>query len=396
MNQPGKVWRLPEGSLLKPIQAHVYAIASAEFAAESALHISIDDPGLTLPIIPYSPIARGRYEHDFGACAIGRGGFLMGYSRGAITPMQSVLLCMVLVIGLLPGGGVAQDANKLSLQLVSGQRAPQEELKVDTLYSGTSQKKTRDEATQKLPTASLPVAYQQMVNSVVQNTSMYRRLPTIRCRVDHRIYRFFSDHPDVAVSLWRAMGVSKLQLRQTGEFEYEADAKDGTVGVISILSRTPTECLVHCHGMFQSPMLTKPIQARAIMHVRTAFEVAADGQQIVTHNADMFVAFPSQTIETIAKAMAPISNKITDKNFEEITLFVRMMQMAMTQQPGWVEQMAGKMDGVLDGRADALLEVTAQCYIDEKRRQGQVTGTPISLKSIQPPVAAAPAQTMVK
>ena len=192
------------------------------------------------------------------------------------------------------------------------------------------------------------------------------------------------------------MGVSKLQLRQTGEFEYEADAKDGTVGVISILSRTPTECLVHCHGMFQSPMLTKPIQARAIMHVRTAFEVAADGQQIVTHNADMFVAFPSQTIETIAKAMAPISNKITDKNFEEITLFVRMMQMAMTQQPGWVEQMAGKMDGVLDGRADALLEVTAQCYIDEKRRQGQVTGTPISLKSIQPPVAAAPAQTMVK
>ena len=94
--------------------------------------------------------------------------------------------------------------------------------------------------------------------------------------------------------------------------------------------------------------------------------------------------------------MAPISNKITDKNFEEITLFVRMMQLAMSQQPGWVEQMASKMDGILAGRADALLEVTAQCYIDEKRRQGVITGDPVSLKAIQPPVAIAPIQSVPK
>ncbi len=311
-------------------------------------------------------------------------------SRGANTPMQSALLCLVMLIGLFPGGGMAQESNKLSLQLVSGERTAQEELRVDTLHVGTSQKKVRDEAMQLLPIPSLPAPYQQLVNGVVQNTSMYRRLPTIRCRVDHRIYRFFSDHPDVAVSLWRAMGVSKLQLLQTGEFEYEADAKDGTVGIITILLRTPTDCLIHCNGMFQSPMLTKPIQAQAIMHVRTAFEVSQDGQQMVTHNADMFVAFPSQTIETVAKALAPISNKITDKNFEEITLFVRMMQLAMSQQPGWVEQMASKMDGVLAGRADALLQVTAQCYIDEKKRQGQISGEPVSLQSIKPPVAVGP------
>ncbi len=184
------------------------------------------------------------------------------------------------------------------------------------------------------------------------------------------------------------MGVSKLQMFQTGEFEYEADARDGTVGVITILSRTPTACLIHCSGMFQSPVLSKPIQARAILHVRTSFEVNAEGQQLVTHTADMFVSFPSQTVETVAKAMAPISNKITDKNFEEISLFVRMMQLAMSQQPGWVEQMATKLDGVIAGRTDQLLQVTAQCYIDEKKRQGEVTGEPVSLESIRPPVAS--------
>ena len=185
-----------------------------------------------------------------------------------------------------------------------------------------------------------------------------------------------------------AAGSAPNSTAATGEFEYEADAQDGTVGVITVLSRTPTDCLLHCTGMFQSPVLTKPIQARAIMHVRTAFEVTPDGQQMVTHNADMFVSFPSQTIETVAKAMAPISNKITDKNFEEISLFIRMMQLAITQQPGWVELMASKLDGVVAGRADALLEVTAQCYIDEKKRLGEITGTPVSLESVRPPVAA--------
>ena len=300
------------------------------------------------------------------------------------------MLCLVMMIALLPARGIAQDSDRLSLQLVAGQSAPQEELKVETLHVGTSQKKTRDEALQMLPLAQLPAASQLVAQGVVNNSSLYRRLPTIRCQVDHRIYRFFSDHPDVAVSLWRAMGVSKLQMFQTGEFEYEANAQDGTVGVITILSRTPTDCLLHCNGMFQSPLLGKPIQAQAIMHVRISFEVTPDGKQLVTHNADMFVSFPSQTIETVAKAMAPISHKITDKNFEEITLFVRMMQLAMTQQPGWVEQMAGKLDGVLAGRTDALLEVTAQCYIDEKKRQGLMIGEPVSLQTIQPPVAIRP------
>ena len=43
MNQTGKVWRLLEGSLWMPILSPDYAISSAEFAAGSTLHISIDE-----------------------------------------------------------------------------------------------------------------------------------------------------------------------------------------------------------------------------------------------------------------------------------------------------------------------------------------------------------------
>lgn len=322
------------------------------------------------------------------------GGFLMGFGRRGTAPSWRLGLWLVVLTGLWTRTGLAQEGDGLSLQLVAGQKVSDPELKVDTLHTGSSQKKTRDEAAKTLPLSDLNEATQKLAHGVVQNTSLYRRLPTIRSQVDHRVYKFFADHPDVAVSMWRAMGVSKLEMRQTGEWEYEADAKDGTLGVITILRKTPTDCLLHCNGMFQSPMLTKPIQARAIVYVRTTFEVDNAGQQLVTHTADMFVAFPSQTVETVAKAMAPISNKITDKNFEEVSLFLRMMQMAMTQQPGWVEQIAGKLEGILPGRSDELLQVTAQSFIDEKRRLGEIAGKPVSLEQVRPPVAVAPATTL--
>lgn len=366
---------------------------SAGSAAPNRLSKSSDGLGLTLPIIPAGPIAWGRYGHQ-QVSVQSVGGFLMGYGRGGTAPSWERWLWLVVLTGLWTRTGLAQEADGLSLQLVSGQKNPGQELKVDTLHAGSSQKKTKDETTRILPLSDLNEASQRIANAVLQNTSLYRRLPTIRSQVDHRVYRFFADHPDVAVSLWRAMGVSKLEMHQTGEWEYEADAKDGTVGVITILRRTPTDCLIHCSGMFQSPVLTKPIQAKAILYVRTSFEVDSSGQQQVTHTADMFVAFPSQTVETVAKAMAPISNKITDKNFEEVSLFLRMMQLAMTQQPGWVEQIAGKLEGVMPGRSEALLEVTAQSYIDEKRRLGEIAGAPMTLDQVRPPVAVAPMVTL--
>lgn len=318
----------------------------------------------------------------------------MGFGRWGTAPSWKLLLWLVVLTGLWSRTGLAQGPDRLSLQLVSGEKPAGQELKVDTLHAGTSAKKTKDESIRALPVRDLNEPTQRMVNSIVQNSSLYRRLPTIRCQVDHRTYRFFADHPDVAVSLWRAMGVSKLEMHQTGEWEYESDAKDGTVGVITILRRTPTDCLIHCNGMFQSPVLAKPIQAQAIVYVRTSFEVDNAGHQMVTHTADMFVTFPSQTVETVAKAMAPISNKITDKNFEEVSLFLRMMQLAMTQQPGWVEQVTSKLEGIMPGRADTLLEITAQCYIDEKRRLGEIVGEPATLEKVRPPVAAAPSPTL--
>ncbi len=140
------------------------------------------------------------------------GGFLMGYGRGGDRAQPSVLALAGRADRALdpdrtgPGGRWAF--------VTTGRRrkegGPGTEGRDPA--RGSSQKKTKDESTRTLPLTELNEPSQRLVNAVLQNAALYRRLPTIRTQVDHRFYRFFADHPDVAVSLWRAIGVSKLEM----------------------------------------------------------------------------------------------------------------------------------------------------------------------------------------
>lgn len=270
-----------------------------------------------------------------------------------------------------------------------GEQQGFEPLRTDVLYAGTSSREELDFARNRLPWNQLSRTAHARASTVVNDLSLFRRLPTVRCEVDSRTYWYLSQHPDVAVSLWRAMGISEMRMWQTGPYRYECDLRDGTFGAIDVLYRDNGRQIVICDGQFQSPVLANPIAATGLMHLQTTMQRTDDGRTIVTHTADVFVKFNSQTVEALAKLVSPVTFKMADQNFEEVTLFLRMMDQAMSRQPGWVEQMAGRMEGVLPGRDAELLELTAEVYVDAQRRRLQAAGQPVTLEAMQPPVTPA-------
>jgi hypothetical protein len=156
---------------------------------------------------------------------------------------------------------------------------------------------------------------------------------------------------------------------QIGPNQYEAEAGDGTVGTLEVLHRGEGQYLVHCDGVFKSPLLIKPIKARALVHLRSGYFRDEAGKEHITHHADLFVSFPSQTVDTAAKIVSPVSNMIADRNFQEISMFVHMMSVAMSRQPGWVESISKKLDGILEVRRSQLLKVTARVYVAARKRE---------------------------
>ncbi len=256
-------------------------------------------------------------------------------------------------------------------------------ISANIIKAGDSSRRQRIEATKELPMTGMSAAAQLQVNDVINNLSLFRRLPTVSMNADRRAYDYFLQHPDVAVSLWRAMEISQVQLTQTGPTTYTTDTRDGTAGTVELLFRNSDSVLIMCQGQLHGPGMIRPIQAKALIHLQHT----SKGGTSVTHHCDLFVTFPSQAVETIAKLVSPMSFRIADKNFEEISLFVSLMSNAMMKQPGWVEQIAMRMEGVASERSHELRSVTASVYVDSERRRLQALGRPVTLDAIMPPVA---------
>jgi len=267
---------------------------------------------------------------------------------------------------------------------------------VTSVSEGSSSRRARSAAIADLELGRLPWQNRQLVQDVVDEVSIFRRLPAFRCEVDPQVHEYFVNHPEVAVGIWRAMGISQLQMWSTGEWSYGMDTKDGTTGTIHVLYRSRESCLILCKGMFKSPYLQNPIAANSVMHLQTRFTTGENGRTYAIHHADMFVSFPSQKVETVAKLISPLSNVIIDRNFQEISLFIHVMWLAMGRQPGWVEQIASKLDGVDEKRRDELIKLTARVYVDTQKARRARAGEAVTLDAIRPPASGDSASSRIQ
>ncbi|HEY0984885.1 hypothetical protein [Schlesneria sp.] len=234
--------------------------------------------------------------------------------------------------------------------------------------NGSSSSAIRKQAIADLGLDRLSVNSQRKSQSLLKNVGMFRRLPTISFECDPAVYEYFLKNPDVAVATWRAMDISQFQLQPSGPDQYHADAGDGSVGELELLLHTSSDTMIHCDGAFKSPLLPKPILARSLMRVQTSFAKEQDGRIIGTHSGDVFVEFPSQAIETAARVIAPVSHSIADRNFKQMTLYVHLMSQAMVKNPGWVEHIGNKLEGISEARKREFLEVSARSCGEARRR----------------------------
>lgn len=264
------------------------------------------------------------------------------------------------------------------------------------VHAGTSSGAVKKQAIAETKLDAVPVAARQKVQAVLQNPSLFRKLPTISFEVDRNVYAYFLKNPNIAVSSWQALGISKFSLAEVRPQVYTADAGDGSTGTIEVLYSTPEDTMIFCEGAFKSPLMSKPIVAKAVMRLRAKFHKEPDGRILATHSADVFVDLPSQTVETVAKLISPLSNTIADRNFKQLTFYAHMMTVAMARQPGWVEAMADRMKDITPAQRDDFLKVSAASYIAARQREAQLHGQPLSLEEVLEPLKISASQTQAK
>ncbi len=245
-------------------------------------------------------------------------------------------------------------------------------LGVQSLSKGTSSWTEKRRAPKELPLNGLNEQQRARADSVLRSIRQFSKLPTIQTPIDPAVFQYFLAQPDVAVSLWRVMGISEFQLKQTSQVQFSADAGDGSRGTAEMLYRDNRQCLVLVDGFYKNPVLTKPISARALVHLQFQFtQTRADQPPMVTQAITTFISFPSTAVKTVAKVISPVTNRIMDRNAVEITVFMKVMSDSMQTRPQWVQGMSQQLQGVAPIRRTELSNMAAQVNTKAKARNLQ-------------------------
>ena len=242
-------------------------------------------------------------------------------------------------------------------------------LHVDILRKGDSSQDALKTAIERLPASELTADQIATVRGVLENRSLFRQLPTLAVEAAPAVHSYFVGNPEAAVGIWQVLEISQFELKKTEPVVWFGDAGDGSEGTIEVLHRGAGSVLLHCDGEYKSPLLPRPIRATSIMHLRVQPKKADDGKTLLVQDLDLFVTFPSQTVDTVARLISPVSHLIADRNFRELTLFVRFMQVAMERQPGWVERTVQRIEGIDRKQREELLNVSARVFVDGRKRE---------------------------
>ena len=240
--------------------------------------------------------------------------------------------------------------------------------RIVTIQSGTSAARARERAEDALPLDALAPADRVRAGRVLNEHSLFRTLPVLRFPIHEDGLNYFVQHPDVAVALWRVLGISSCEMWQTGPDSYEGDAGDGSIGAFEVLLRSERDQLVLVEGQFKSPVLADPIKATCLFHLRTETAFDAAGEPFAVGRASLFVSFPSKAVGAAAKLISPVTNVVLDRNFEEVCLFAHLMDRSMQTRPEWCDGLAADLQGVLPRRRAELSRLTEHVYAVSRHR----------------------------
>jgi len=235
-----------------------------------------------------------------------------------------------------------------------------EKVGIRVLSTGDSSADSQKKAAAAVPLNQLTAENRMRAKKILDGCSQYRRLPSLQYAIDEPVYRYLLQHPDVAVSTWRVMGISRFEMWQTGPQVFEAQAIDGSEGVVDILYQDHNQMLLVCDGNYHNPLLPKALEASALIWFRLSCTPNAEGCQTVTQKADVFVRFPSPGVSAVAKMLSPVTNSMMDRNLFEVSLYGSMMSRAVRDEPGWIVQVAEQMEGVLPQRKGELITIARQ------------------------------------
>jgi hypothetical protein len=213
-----------------------------------------------------------------------------------------------------------------------------------TLTSGSSGRKFRQQAQQSVPYEVLNEETVSILKPVLDKPSLYRRLPVEAIQADPDYYRFLVRYPEVIVSIWKLMGVTKMDSERTGPFEVKTDDGAGTLSRLELVYGDQNKHIFYGEGSYEGPLLRRKLTGRCVLILNTVHEQDENGQPRAVSQLDVFLKVDNTTAGMIARTLQPIVGPTADHNFTESLKFVQRLNATTVKNGPGVQGMAEQLD----------------------------------------------------
>jgi len=221
----------------------------------------------------------------------------------------------------------------------------------------TSSREAREDAVRGIPFDRFDAEVERQVRAVVDNTSIFRRLPTQSVRCDPALYDFLIDHPDATVDLWQLLGMSKMSLVKSGDNTYEMDDGQGTTGQVRVIYRNPDTRVFYCTGGYEGKVFHRRVNGRCVLVLRTSYAREPNGEWLISSRLDTFIALEQVGAELMARTFKPLVGKVIDHNFIEAMAFAGSLSKTAEINPASTIALSDRMRNVAPADQQQLAEL---------------------------------------
>ncbi len=227
----------------------------------------------------------------------------------------------------------------------------------------------RESAIQSIPFERLTKSDRQRVLGVLSGKPIFRRMPVHVCQCDPELYHFLVQHPDLVVGIWEELDITELRMRQIEPGRFATRDGDGTVGTVEMLYQDSETSIVLADGKYNGTLLTKSVEGRTLLVLKTGYVRSSDGKYYITSRLDSFTQIDNVAFELLTKTLHPILGRIADYNFVQTSAFVGQISQAAESGHSRLQYLAENLNQVDDTTREEFLLLTSQIAQKAERHQ---------------------------
>ncbi len=253
-----------------------------------------------------------------------------------------------------------------------------------TGHEGSSSMEARQNAIRQVPMKLLNDQARQKLLPVLEDPSIFRRMPTQTIDSDPEMFTFLVRHPEILVNVWDIMGITNVTVERLTPFIFQGSDGAGTVCKAELIYGSDELHIYYGAGSYEGTLVGRELKGRCVCVLHSKAHRSSTGVAQVTGSMDVFLKLDNIGADLIAKTIGPFVGKTADANFVESAKFVSQLSLAAERNPVAVQQLAMKMNKVQPAVRDQFMIVAA----DVAKRNIQHSKSFVSTQASGDPTAS--------